>query len=128
MKKRNEYNEGRIRNLLWIGMEFATHRYLFANTHGRLDGNEKAERHLELSKFYIASRRSCAIDDADEHWGEVMRIHNATSKLTSYLDQEIGFPIFDSDIDYDEMSRKFFDRFIEIADAEWEAIEKEADA
>jgi len=106
------------RHLLWMLMEFSIARYLLANTHGRLDGFEKAERHIDLAAIFIASKRFCSIDKAksDE---KLMLIHDASRELTDHLDTEIGFPIHERPDDYDELSRKFFDRFLELAEKAW---------
>lgn len=112
-------------NLLWLGMEFAIHRYLIVNTRSGGNGYEKAARHIELSQCYVASHIGCNLDGTYKHHDKVMRIHDATNKLTSYMDKEIGFQIDSDDMNYDKMARKFFNRFIELADEEWEKIEKE---
>ena len=44
------------RHLLWMLMEFSIHRYLLSNTRGRIDGFEKAEKHIELSAIFIAAK------------------------------------------------------------------------
>jgi len=108
------------RHLLWMLMEFSIARYLLANTHGRLDGHEKAERHIELSAIFIASKRLCSIEKAksDEY---LMLIHDATRKLTDCLDEEIGFPINECPDNYDELSRRFFDKFLKLAEEAWKA-------
>ena len=104
------------RHLLWLLMEFPIHRYLLANTKGRLNGMEKAEKHLALSAIYVAAKKKCSIDKA-KSYDEWMIVHDATQKLTGCLDTEIGFPIDETDdIDYDKFSHKFFDKFIALAE------------
>jgi hypothetical protein len=107
--------EKQNRHLLWLLMEHSIHRYLFSNTHGRLNGYEKAEQHITLSAIFLAYRKLCSIDKArtDNDW---IKIHDATKELTDHLDTEIGFPIYECPEDYDELARKFFDRFVELAD------------
>jgi len=106
------------RHLLWMLMEFSIGRYLLSNSYGRLNGFEKAQTHRELCAIFIASKRLCSIDRAksDE---SLMLIHDATQRLTGYMDEEIGFPIDEQPEDYDELARKFFDRFIELAEEAW---------
>lgn len=101
--------------MLWLLMEFPIRRYLLANTHGRLNGNEKAEQHIEMSAIFLACKKMCSIEKArhDDDW---IKIHDATQELTDDLDTEIGFPIYETPEDYDELDRKFFDRFIELAE------------
>jgi hypothetical protein len=104
------------KHLLWLLMEHGIFRYLLSNTRGRLNGSEKAEQHLNLSAIFVAAKKMCSIDKA-KSYDECMIVHDATQKLTGYLDTEIGFPIDeDDDIDYDKLSRKFFDKFIALAD------------
>lgn len=109
------------RNLLWLLMEFPIHRYLIANTAGREDGYEKATQHLKLSKIFVASKTG--VNDVDEaDWDLTKRIHNATDALTSYLDTVIGFPIKEVPDDYSHFKHKFFDKFLELAEEEWDKI------
>jgi hypothetical protein len=104
------------RHLLWMLMEWPIHRYLLANTKGRLNGVEKAERHLYMSAIFVASKKRCSIDKA-KSYDEWMKVHDATQKLTGHLDTEIGFPIDETDdMDYNKLSRKFFDKFIALAE------------
>jgi len=49
------------RHLLWLLMEFPIHRYLLANTKGRLNGMEKAEKHLALSAIYVAAKKNAVL-------------------------------------------------------------------
>lgn len=113
------------RHLLWLLMDFVIARYLLANIRSRASGVEKAERHLELSSIFVASKLICSIDTAKyDNYDEVMKIHDATQKLTGHLDKEIGFDINDdcpenlSDLEF-----KFFNRFLDIAEEEWKKIE-----
>jgi len=103
---------------MWMLMEHSIVRYLLSKTHGRINGYEKAERHIDLSAIFIASRRLCSIDRArsDEN---LMLIHDATTKLTDHLDTEIGFPLNDVPEDYEDLGRKFFNRFLELAEEAW---------
>ena len=115
--KKNEL-EKQNRHLLWLLMEFPIIRYLLSNTYGRLNGPEKAERHMDLCAIFIASKTFCSIDNAS--WNEFfMKIHDATRALTDHMDKEIGFPIYERPEDYDESSRKFFNRFLALAEKEW---------
>ena len=117
--------EKTIKHLLWLLMEHEIWQYLFSNTKGREDGGRKAQSHMELSNIFICSKLFIDMDKADRHFKKMMRIHDATSKMTSYMNKTIGFPIDDSHPDYPRLTRKFFDMFIELAEAEWKKIEKE---
>ena len=110
------------RHLLWMSMEFIIARYLLANIRCRANGIEKAERHIELSTIFIASKRLCDIDKVkSKYWDEMMKIHDATQKLTGHLDKEIGFNINDDcPENLRDLELKFFDRFIELAEEAWE--------
>ena len=100
---------------LYIGMRFTCGRYLMSNAHGRWDGAEKAQRHMELCQYIIASVFGCDVDVARrEHENEYQAVHTATQVLTDNLDAEIGFPI-DSKPDYDDLEPKFFNRFFDLA-------------
>ena len=103
-------------------MEYTIARYLLSITRS---GAEKAETHLRLARIYVASRKMCLEDKANRHFSLVMRIHDATQYLTGYLDTEIGFAKDGSTYASDRIIRKFFERFIELADEEWKAIESE---
>lgn len=112
------------RHLLWMAMDFPIVRYLLANTHGRANGAEKAERHIELTCIYLASKMLCpSVEKVKSlHWDLMMKIHNATQVLTNNLDREIGFPIYDTPDDYDALALKFFDKFILYAEAEFKRL------
>ena len=113
------------RHLLWMSMEFAIGRYLLANIRSRANGCEKAQRHIEISSIFLASKLLCDIDKAKSgHWDEMMRIHDATQKLTCNLDKEIGFDIDDDcPENLRDLELKFFDRFLELAEEEWKKID-----
>lgn len=115
--KTNLANQNRY--LLWMLMNFSIYRYLLSNARGRIDGFEKAERHIELSSIFIAAKTFSDTDSAKHH-KDIMLIHDATRKLTDYLDKEIGFPLNEQPEDYDELARKFFDKFIKLAEEAWE--------
>lgn len=98
---------------------FSIHRYLMSNTEGRLDGHEKAERHMEMVSIYIAIRYKTSTDHArryfrfpDDFW---TRVHDHTQVLTSHMDTEIGFPI-NGRPDHDILVPKFRDRFLELCE------------
>jgi len=130
--------EQRLKHALYMLMSFPIHRYLMANTAGRLDGNEKADVHLRLSNIYVASQMGIVDADGakrvmagaktrDDGWVQhgtmaYTYIHDATQKLTDYMDEVIGFPIDDTRPDYDALAPKFFEEFIRLADLEWKRL------
>lgn len=130
--------EQRLKHALYMLMSFPIHRYLMANTTGRLDGAEKADVHLRLSYIYIASQMGIVDPDGatrvmvgakthDDGWVQhgtmaYTYIHDATQELTDYMDEVIGFPIDDTRPDYDTLAPKFFEEFIRLADLEWDKL------
>ena len=102
-------------------MEHSIGRYLLSNSAGRWNGYEKAEMHIELSAIFLSSKILCSIDMAKRS-DYLMKIHDATRPLTDCLDVEIGFPIDEPPEDYDEFERKFFARFIELAEKEFDRL------
>lgn len=119
-----QVKESSVRQLLWMVLNFHIHRYLMSNQCNRLDGAEKANEHIYISKvlchFLNADGGIWTIrgisDEFPTGWREVhdWLAHN----LTDRLDEVIGFPIFE--VPTHEQSRvcarKFFD-FI------WEHLE-----
>lgn len=105
-----------FKNACRIHTHFAIARYLMANSEGRLDGFEKAQRHIELCKFYVAVARGCSDPDeaAIEYTEDLEKVHEATQELTGYLDERIGFPITGRP-DYDKLIPLFFEQFHELA-------------
>ena len=103
-----------------IHTQFMVHRYLMANSEGRLDGAEKAKRHIELCEFYVALHFGWSdpgsvqvqVDGADELFQE---IHKKTEeKLTDRMDEVIGFPIKGMP-NYGKLAPLFFDVFHSVA-------------
>ena len=104
--------------LLYMMLEFDIHRYLLANTFGRLCGSEKAEYHIKISSV-IFSYVFAEQYNERRHWQPMMRIHNFLAEiLTDRLDEEIGFPTdkTSSEIDYDEFGKRFFNVIIKNID------------
>lgn len=106
-----------FRQASWLHLSQAIHRYLIVNSDGRLDGAEKAMRHMELCQFYVAVVRQ--LDnalDARRGAGEAdyQKVHTATQALTDNLDEVIGFPLKGRP-DYDELAPLFFEHFHRLA-------------
>ena len=100
----------------WLLAQFDIHRYLMANTAGRLDGYEKAERHRRICNIFVALTKRVEIDDVHmDHFELHQKIHDPSQALTSHLDTAIGFPIDDRHPDYDRLAKRFSKRFIELA-------------
>jgi hypothetical protein len=113
----------RLDNALWLLMDHDIARYLIVNTSGRLNGGAKAMHHLKLCTIYIAVQKCCSIEYVEyEFYDLVQKIHIATTSLTSYMDEKIGFPIDDSRPDYDILEGKFFKEFIILANEEWNKV------
>lgn len=97
-----------LTNALHLLLDFPAVRYLMCNTHGRLNGGEKAEKHIQMTDVM------CKVFVPKKQRQLRMFIHDWTQQLTSNLDTEIGFPIDDPHPDYDRLTPLFIDRFIEL--------------
>lgn len=96
-------------------LSFDVSRYLMANSCQRLDGAEKAERHINISTI-IYEYIKCKILTPD-HYGEMRVIHDfLAEKLTDKMDEVIGFPINTPlyGTDYDELHRKFIKTILQL--------------
>ncbi|KVP96659.1 hypothetical protein WJ97_12305 [Burkholderia ubonensis] len=104
--------DARFRQACWLSLQHTVMRYLMSNVHGRWDGAEKAHRHDELCRFYVAAIRG--VNNLDhvrrQHEDDYQLVHDHTQSLTNHLDEAIGFPL-DSQPDYDDLAPKFFERF-----------------
>ena len=109
--------EDRFKHVCWLYTQHTINRYLMSNADGRQDGAEKAERHMQLCRFYVAIaleieeervRRCTCSNDL------FVRVHDDTTELTAYLDEQIGFPL-KGDVDYDRLAPLFFEKFHRIA-------------
>jgi len=105
---------------LWALMEFDANRYLIANTAGRQDGAEKAQRHMNLCHTYLK-----VMHGLEYKHSLMMFIHDYSQSLTSYLDEKIGFPVYDKHPDYSTLSRLFVAKFVEVCGAAYEAATDE---
>lgn len=101
-----------------LHLDHAIHRYLMSNAAGRINGAEKATRHIELCTFYVATVRVDAdLDTVRRTSGgeaDYQAVHLATQALTDHLDEVIGFPI-EGRPDYDALVPKFFEHFHALA-------------
>ncbi len=104
-----------LKQALWLASELAVNRYLMSCADGRWNGAEKAERHDELCRLYVAVFRGVHTDKVREtHALDWSLVHDATQVLTDSMDDEIGFPITGMP-DYDALAPKFFERFHTLA-------------
>ncbi len=115
---------GQLTASLWINTRFLITRYLMSNAHGRWNGAEKAEVHMELCGIFAETL--CDVP-SNYYQTDVLSkpyklIHEKTQELTGYLDTAIGFPL-DSDPDYDDLAPKFFKKFYALSR---KALKKEA--
>lgn len=70
-------------------------RYLIVNSHGRLDGAEKATRHDEMCRYYVGLHYQITPDLARRRHEEAyQKVHAATQVLTNDL-TAIGFPLYE---------------------------------
>jgi hypothetical protein len=94
-----------------------------SNAEGRQDGAEKAHRHRQLCSFYVALSFEIEEDDVHKEFETLdayNEIHEKTSELTSFLDEQIGFPLKGRP-DYDKLALLFFNKFHSLS---MEVIEK----
>ena len=100
------------RFMLFRAMEFEIHRYLLANTYDRLDGNEKYERHKNISVIlyeFLTCKKYHEIHD----FPKMRNIHDYLAEiLTDRMDEVIEFPIYEKIYDYDELTKRFFEVII----------------
>lgn len=105
----------RFKHACWLNMQHAIHRYLMSNAEGRWDGAEKATRHIELCKFMVAVLRNGDPETIRREFeSEYQAVHEKTQELTSYLDEQIGFPISGRP-DYEKLAPLFFENFFDLA-------------
>ena len=110
-------------NACRLGTSWFVYRYLMANTSGRANGFEKAEQHMNLCCYYIATYKGLKEADSNlvrRHYEELYRhLHKETGVLTDHLDKVIGFPFKETEPEvYDELNpyaEKFFQEFHAIA-------------
>jgi len=89
-------------------LSFDVDRYLMANSCQRLNGFEKAERHINIATI-IHEYIKCKTFQVEDN-NEMMIIHNFLGEnLTDKMDKVIGFPINTPlyGTDYDDLNRKF---------------------
>lgn len=99
--------------MLFQALEWEIHRYLMANTYGREDGCERAERHMNISAIilsFITVKKYHEIHD----FPKMKVIHDYLAEiLTDKMDEVIDFPIKREIHDYDEYIWRFFNVIIE---------------
>lgn len=100
----------------WLHLSFIINRYLMSCAEGRWDGAEKAQRHDELCKFYVAVVRGLDSEDLvrRHHEDDYQGVHSITQALTDNLDTEIHFPLTGRP-DYEQLAPLFFERFHDLA-------------
>lgn len=112
--------EDRLTHMLWLSMMEDIVKYLLVNTEGLLNGSEKADHHRSLCNTYLASVLLVMPRDIHRDFDSMDMfdfVHTKTQDLTSFLDDEIGFPLYDRNIpDYAEYTVLFFNKFIKYAD------------
>lgn len=104
-----------FKNACRLHTSFNIARYLMSNAYGRWDGAEKAQRHIELCKFYVAAVRG--LNDAEKVQmtsGDFQAVHSLTQQLTDNLDEAIGFPL-EKTPDYEKLEPLFFEKFHKLA-------------
>jgi len=104
-----------FKNACRIHTGFAVNRYLMSNAAGRQCVAEKAQRHMELCSFYVATFFGGDPELVPAMHSEAYEtVHSATQALTDYLDERIGFPL-NSRPDYEQLAPLFFEEFHSLA-------------
>jgi hypothetical protein len=112
-------------------LDFSIARYLMANSCQRLDGAEKADYHIHMSKqlcrfiFAEGDERMGDTENVNASWNEV---HDYLADiLTDRMDEVIDFPLYTPLYGsmYDPLKDKFFQVIIDHMD-EIERVAKEA--
>lgn len=99
--------------LLFQALDFDIHRYLMSCTFGREDGNEKAERHLNISQALVSFILLKKYNEI-KHFEVMLEVHDYLAEiLTDRLDEVIDFPIDRRIYNYDEYVNKFFNVIID---------------
>ena len=91
-------------------LEFDITRYLLVNMTGRYDGWERAERHKKICET-ICKFLLCRSEQLP-----VYKVHEYSTKLTSFMDEKIELPIdrvFDS-IECEVLAERFFNEVIKM--------------
>lgn len=108
-------------------IDFDIARYLMANTHGREDGAEKADRHIKISEILAGF----LFADGDWHKtnAATMKVHDYLADiLTDRMDEVINFPI-DRPIygsDYNQYRDAFFKVLVDNIDGIYKVAKQAA--
>jgi hypothetical protein len=92
-------------------MQYDIERYLIVNSYNHLDGNERAERHINISKTLVEfiSLKGYKKYDFDI----VLKVHDFLADiLTSRMDEVIQFPLDKPIYDLELLISKFFNVII----------------
>jgi hypothetical protein len=93
-------------------LDFDIARYLMVNSINRIDGSERAERHMNISKTICGFIFN--IKPSEKHHymitGSWLAVHDYLADvLTDRMDEVIGFPVFEPLHDVDTYKERFFD-------------------
>lgn len=107
--------KNREKYLLKKLLMYDINRYIMVNSHGRLDGFEKAQHHIKISEI-LTDFILYGFDDFKQY-REYLLVHDyLADNLTSKMDEVIGFPIdrklYGEDIT--KYSERFFDKLIDM--------------
>jgi hypothetical protein len=109
-----------LRHGLWLASRFAIARYILSCTPGRLNGAEKATRHEEITKTFVATFRLCDEDRVRlDFEGDYRAVHDGTQSLTDNLSSLISV----AKTDFEAAVRSFFDDFYQLAHRILSALE-----
>lgn len=92
-------------------LDFDISRYLIVNSINRIDGSERADRHMNISKTICCFIFNVKSEEKHNHlislsWVDV---HDYLADiLTDRMDEKIGFPVFQPLYDVDTYKERFF--------------------
>jgi len=92
-------------------LDFDISRYLIVNSINRIDGCERADRHMNISKTICGFIFDVHPKDKHNHMvtGSWLAVHDHLANiLTDRMDEVIGFPVFEPLYDVDTYKERFF--------------------
>ncbi len=93
-------------------LDFDISRYLIVNSINRIDGSERADRHMNISKTICCFIFNVKPEDKNNYMvsGSWLAVHDYLSDvLTDRMDEVINFPVFEPLYDIDTYKERFFD-------------------
>jgi hypothetical protein len=96
-------------------LDFDITRYLKVNSINSINGSERSDRHVNISKTICCFIFNVKLNDKYNHMvtGSWLAVHDHLANiLTDRMDEVIGFPVFEPLYDVDTYKERFFDVII----------------